>query len=170
MKVSEVDWEKTSIFRGGIIPFYDYKHIRLYAFSIENGSGSLSDFGGHIETGVDKDLLDAIIREYYEESFGIFGDITRDSIQDCEVLKGSETFQILLPINLNPRETVNLFQQKLLKIQPSISHEAQAIIWLSKDQIKLIIQDPNHYQDNDNILRMYWRIQEAFRNCYKDLV
>lgn len=169
LPVADIDWKNTKIVRGGIIPYYDYPEIRLYAFSIENGSGSLCDFGGHIEPE-DNDLLDAIIREYYEESFGVFGKYTREEILTCKAMAGTETYQILVPSKLNPRDTINLFRQKLKHIQPSISHEVQGIVWLSKNQIYNIISIPNQYQDTSEIWRTYWRLQEALRNCYDDLI
>lgn len=130
-RVFDINWKDPKYIRAGIIPYIDINDTRYFALTLQFPNSDLADFGGTIESW-DIDALDAAIREYYEESFGIFGEINRENLQDCYVLDGNDTAEILLPVSGYMYD----YNQKFYQILgDNIYHEVQTIIWLNAYQI-----------------------------------
>lgn len=151
--VKNTDWSDTNIIRAGIIPYIDVGHTRFYGLGIASDVGDLCDFGGHKEL-IDKDLLDTAIREYEEESFNLFGKLTREMLMNCLVLKGIDTYEILLPVYGNLYNYTLTFQKL---VGNNKKHEIQNFIWLTYNQLTLT----NVYINGVNILLIYNKICHA---------
>jgi hypothetical protein len=104
---------------------------------VETGIASLSDFGGHIEES-DGDALHAALREYSEESYDVFGQLTPESVADCYVLEGSSTNEILLPVPPLPLDYSQEYRRLALLDNNA---EADDIAWLTLDQVQLLYTD-----------------------------
>lgn len=158
-RVSEINLNNPEWIRAGIIPFINSEGIIIYAFGIGNIIGDICDFGGHREA-IDTDLLDTAIREYEEESLNIFGRLTREMLQDCEVLEGIDTMEILVPITGMPYSYTTDF---LNLIGDNTDHEIQNIVWLTKQQLLTIVDAQNTVVDNIKIFYMYDKIYNVIK-------
>lgn len=130
LTVSQVNWRDPRLIRSGIIPYILHNNTVYYCFGIEPYVGALTDFGGHYEQS-DTDLLDSAIREYSEECFGVFGTLTRESMQNYRVILGQDTNEILVPVENLPGKFVERFRQTLQSLPKPSEHEIQDIVWLS---------------------------------------
>lgn len=156
-KVSDIDWKNPKFIRAGIIPFVEENSVRFFAFSIGNIIADIGDFGGHKEKG-DSDALDTAIREYREEALNIFGEITRDMLQDCYALEGSDTVEILLPVTGPFYKYTEKFHNL---IGTNTDHEVQSIIWLSRRQLLTAIDSQYEQYMGTKIYHMYDKIQKV---------
>lgn len=146
----EIDWNDIKIIRAGVIPVTKIGDTILFAFGLDQKTRGLGDFGGHRELQ-DSDLLDSALREYHEECFSLFGKISRPQVMDCNVLKGDDTLEILYPVTYQP-DLVNRF---LVHIKGDSQHEVQHIVWITRDQLLLILDD------KCQLFSMYYRIKET---------
>lgn len=133
-RVRDIDWTDPRLIRSGIIPYTSIHNTILLGLPVETGIASLSDFGGHIEES-DGDALNAALREYSEESYDVFGPLTRNSIADCYVLEGPTTNEILLPVPPLPLD----YSQEFRRLA-SLDEKAEAddIAWLTLNQVQLL--------------------------------
>ena len=156
-RVRDNDWNDRKYIRAGIIPYCVIGENIFFCFGVENGVGAIGDFGGHREK-VDSDALDTAIREYQEESLNLFGELKRDRLQDCYILDGSDTVEILLPVTGSMYEYSTRFRNT---IREDTSHEVQSIIWLSKSQLLTAIDSQHEAFDGTKIYHMYNRIRDT---------
>lgn len=159
LRVRDVDWDISlqRFIRAGIIPYFVKNNTIFFGFGLDAATAGIGDFGGHVEAK-DTDVLDAAIREYQEESLSIFGDLNREILQDCFVLIGPETAEILLPVNKNAMEYCTKFRE-LIRDNPE--HEVQEIIWLTKEQISKIIDNQNFEFAGTQPYSIYYRIADC---------
>lgn len=157
-RVREINWLDRKYVRAGIIPIVEQGNVQFFGFGVENGIAAIGDFGGKIERW-DRDALDAAIREYYEESFGVFGDITRDMLQNCFVLDGIDTAEILLPVSGPLYQYTERFHQMGI----SSEHEVQSVIWLSRRQLLTAIDSQEVSFEGTKIYHMYDRIRNTIQ-------
>ncbi len=158
----DFDWTATHYVRAGIIPYITINNVKFYAFGLGNMVADLCDFGGHRED-VDGDLLDTAIREYSEESLNIFGELTRDTLDYCEVLDGDDTAEVLYPLPGDiPMYSYTLDFKQL--IGDDLNHEIQNIIWMSKNQIITAVSHPNTTYNGTKIYHMYNKIRSVLIN------
>lgn len=165
-RVRDTDWNnKKKYIRAGIIPFVQQGELRFFAFGIENGVAAIGDFGGHYEK-YDRDLLDTSIREYNEESFKVFGELNREMLQDCFVLEGDDTLEILLPV----RPPIYQYTQKFHELVGSnINNEVQSVVWLSRRQVLMAIDSQQLAHKEVKIYHMYSRIRDTLHKN-RDLI
>lgn len=154
-QVKNVDWNDPRLIRSGIIPYYvTNSGIVLYAFGVEEKVAGLCDFGGHKEN-IDIDCLDSALREYDEECLSIFGRLDRQIVQDCFVLEGIDTNEILVKVSntISPFSYSYHFYQL---IKGNTKHEIQQIIWLTTDQLVFFLHHPEI-----KMFYMYYRIRKT---------
>ncbi|CAH6418468.1 Hypothetical protein HVR_LOCUS167 [uncultured virus] len=156
-QVKNIDWNNRKYIRAGVIPFVQRGEIRFFGFGVENGVAAIGDFGGHYENK-DRDLLDTAIREYNEEAFQVFGELNREMLQNCYVLEGNDTLEILLPV----RDPFYQYTQKFHELVGSnIEHEVQSIVWLSRRQVLTAIDSQESAYEGTKIYHMYSRIRDT---------
>lgn len=124
--------------RGGVIPFVDECGTRYYAFGISSDYRNVGDFGGHIEEN--ETCIEGALREFAEESLGIFG---FHDVSNCEVLESTKckTFEILLPIE-GPILPYTIKYYKYMR-DAACSEKARAevssIVWLTSNQLQMLL-------------------------------
>ena len=158
-RVRDMNWNDPKYIRAGIIPVVEQHGVRFYGFGLDNNVGQLGDFGGHYEH-VDADLLDTAIREYEEESLNVFGVLTRDLLQDCVVLDGTDTIEILVPV---PPPFYAYTQRFRAMITTNTEHEIQDIVWLSAKQVITAIDSQQATHQQTKLYHMYTRIHDVLR-------
>lgn len=156
-RVRDVNWNDRRFIRAGIIPIIDKGGVRFFGFGVENGVAAIGDFGGHREK-IDKDALDSAIREYSEEGLNVFGEFTRDMLQDCYVIEGIDTIEILVPVPGPLYQYSEIFRSM---VGDNINHEVQDIIWLSRRQLLTAIDSQESAFNGVKIYHMYNRIRDT---------
>ena len=157
LRVRDINWQDKKYVRAGIIPVVHMRGILFFGFGVENGVGAIADFGGHRERS-DKDALDTAIREYEEEALNVFGKLIRDQMQDYFVLDGTDTAEILVPIDPPFYKYTEKFAA-LLGNNPE--HEVQSIIWLSRRQLLTAVDSQQIGYEGTKIYHMYDRIRDV---------
>ena len=156
-RVREINWNDRKYIRAGIIPVSEQGGVKFFAFGVENGVAAIGDLGGHREKK-DIDALDAAIREYEEEGLNVFGKITRDMLQDCFVLDGVDTAEILFPVAPPLYQYTERLHQL---VGDNINHEVQSIIWLSRRQLLTAIDSQEASFEGTKIFHFYNRIRDV---------
>jgi hypothetical protein len=159
-RVRDINWHDRKFIRAGIIPIINQGGIRFFGFGVENGVAAIGDFGGHREK-IDKDALDTAIREYSEEALNIFGEFTREMLQNCHVIEGIDTVEILVPITGSLYQYTEAFRSLLVTLENNINHEVQDIVWLSRRQLLTAIDSQEISFDGVKIYHMYTRIRDT---------
>jgi hypothetical protein len=127
----QIDWANREYVRGGVIPFTEINGNRFYAFGLDSAAGTICDFGGSREIA-DLDILDTALREFEEESLGVFGRPTREQIQDRQVLLTESMVLILLPVKSSMTQYSIAFARTVLTVREP---EIRTIVWLSRAQL-----------------------------------
>ena len=158
-RVRDINWFDKKYIRAGIIPICEQGGITFFAFGIDNVVAMIGDVGGgHFEPEKDKDALDAAIREYREEALDVFGIINRDMLQDCYVLDGIDTAEILFPVAGPIYQYTDRFHKM---VGTHTDYEVQNIIWFSTKQLLIAIDSQESAFDGVKLYHMYNRIHNV---------
>lgn len=157
-RVRDINWSDKKYIRAGFIPIVKQGNILFFGFGVENKVGAIGDFGGHYEPGVDRDVLDAAIREYREEALNVFGEVTRNNLQDYYVLEGTNTVEILLSVPPTIYKYTELFHEMVANIH---EHEIQNVIWFSRRQLLTVIDSQEQVFSGSKIYYMLDRIKNT---------
>lgn len=156
-QVRDINWRNPKYIRAGFLPVTTINDVTFFAFGVENGVAALGDFGGHVERK-DYDVLDSAIREYQEEALEVFGKLNRQMLQDCYVLDGIDTIEILLPVN----QPLFYYSERFYHlIKDNNRHEVQSIVWLTRDQVLQAINEPERSYRGTKVFHMYNRIRDT---------
>jgi len=125
--------------RAGIVPYrIDQKGQIRFIWGIDTGSSDITDLGGRTESN-DRDSLDTAIREFREESFGVFGRITRDQIGRSLAIYRKDLLIIFVRLDYDPQVIMNLFQQRK---QYSSRPEIDRLIEIDKFELIKMVCNP----------------------------
>lgn len=164
LTVSEINWTKIdkNIIRAGVIPYTHHDGVTYFAFGVDSNNCSWVDFGGHKEV-YDNDLLDTVIREYLEESYKVFGPLTRKNLQPHFVMDGPESVEILVPVAPPFHNYVKNFNNLVTP-----DNEISTIIWLNRQQLLTILKDPLVFLNENVSYPMYFRVYDCLKKyqCY----
>lgn len=131
-----------SIWRGGLVPIVNDRYI----IGVDTKYQTLIDLGGHRELS-DRDIIDTMRREAYEESLGIVN-ISRDELigSNPKVLTYDSMILALVPMEGNWDEIHQEFHRRL---QNETNPESNDLVALTPDQLvhAVVYNDPP----------MYWR-------------
>ena len=104
MLVRDIKWETVCPTRAGIIVYTNEpnapKGSRLqFWLGDDSKSGDLTDFGGGVSYRKDGSALKGALREFNEESHGVFGEFTPEQLQDCMAIYNRSMLIIFLRID-----------------------------------------------------------------------
>ncbi len=145
------------VFRAGIIPYCIKDEIKYFCFGVEDGVGALADFGGQVDPA-DRNLLDTAVREFTEETAGVFGEIDRDRLNSSTCLMGALTVDILYEVDAK-MSSYNLAFENAVKNGDT---EVIRFVWLSKTQVLNYIKMSKMRQKGVNMYHMYDKISDLF--------
>jgi len=132
--VKYLNWETYRPQRGGIIPYFISPEGNLhFALGLDSIHRELTDFGGGISYKKDGDAVIGSIREFDEESLGVFGEVKKEDLQDCLMIYSDEMMIIFLQVEVNSTEIHKLFHQKLKKEKDP---EVCDIAWLEEIELR----------------------------------
>jgi len=133
--------------RAGILPYILEKGTHYYAFGISFPVNNITYIGGGI-CADDGDILETALREYKEESLGVFGALSKDSLCKMEYIKDKRSVLFLHQVKGN----LSFYVDKFQNLEKSKKHELKGIIWLTKKQITVIIRSQNFKVINSKVL------------------
>lgn len=140
--VKNLDLKNTKPERAGIIIYTTVKKVLYFGLGLDSRTHDLTDFGGRIIYKIEN-VIEGAIREFKEETLGIFEDITYENIKDCPVIYDDKNLIIFVHIDINPNLICLTFNKKYneIKSKDSYKHlEICAITWLSLKEFKLVIR------------------------------
>lgn len=129
--------------RAGMIPYVEQNGQFLFGFAIDATYQGLTDFGGHRDPG-DSDILETIMREVNEETYGTFNFITEEDLLESLSFAGDNgTLEVLVFMNENPSEITNRLMKKLdIHQKRGEVLESIGITWIPRDQLLDILNLP----------------------------
>lgn len=159
--------------RSGIVPYTDKIHpkSRYYCLGIDYYFGHITEFAGKVDTLKDGDIIDTALREFHEETGGIFAPLTREDLisQNVEILHDDLSLLVFVRVDVdNLTDSVSRYaryiqpkimayeqwklktqkrkhlQKKVLSPEESaLNPEISTLIWLSEVQLRTSLRENN---------------------------
>lgn len=156
--------------RCGILPYIILNEKYYICFGKDHKSGDYTDFGGGVHKG--EEPLQCAIREFSEESRGVFGKISIEDLQGCTCMYNKKMLIVIINIfaKSNLGSPLDLIKNSLSDFR-SMSYipedhrsdpkynEIKAISWISEDIIKDV------FIDNGYSIKVYTRVRKFLRSC-----
>lgn len=136
--------------RAGIIPIIKRNGHTFYGLGLDQSSGDINEFAGGREKE-DKDMLETALREFHEETFGIFY-IDRQMIeeQNNDVLFDDKSCIFFVTLeSKNLTLYIDKFNHKVQEMKRNkIKIENGLLFWITEEQLKILLasQRPNPTQ------------------------
>lgn len=156
--------------RCGILPFISINNQLYICFGKDLKSGDYTDFGGSIHK--DEQPLHCAIREFYEETRGVFGRLKIEDLFLCNCLYNKKMLIVLIDIFTKSsfESSLELLKDSLISFR-SMRHipeesrtdsrynEIKAISWINEDIME------NVFVHNGYALKIYTRVRKFLRSC-----
>jgi hypothetical protein len=153
--VNHIHWNKLRPARAGIIPFtFSKDKTLLFGFGLDKIYRELTDFGGGVSYKKDKTALNGAIREFQEESLGVFGNVTQDQLKDSLVLYTKNTLIIFVYFDADPEAINNAFYDRIIHEK---NPEVSDIVWLTEKELKVALQPKSRL--------IYVRVSHILKNA-----
>jgi hypothetical protein len=98
--------------RAGVILYTVHQKQLYIGMAVDSASHDLTDFGGRIYYDADLNCITGSLREFHEETLGIFDPISPDLVDDYTTVYDNNNLIMFLHININP----NTVSEKFLTI------------------------------------------------------
>ncbi len=157
--VQNVDWHTTTPIRAGVIVYYRSENKINFALGIDINSSNITDFGGGVKYSEENNAVTAALREFKEETCGVFGQVEVSQVGQCKVVvKGTNIMIIFMPLRVDPDDIVRRFDQ----VQSEATDpELERIIWIDGAEfVHLIIH--GRYQKYS----LYEPVQDLLSDLY----
>lgn len=156
-KVRDISNENLTQNRAGVI-VYTIKNGEIYfCLGTDYEFKSLTDFSGGVKLS-DRNQISTALREFSEESLGVFGNFSENDIRNCIAIFSSSMLTIFIKINGSKSEYVKEFDVKFRK---EANPELLNISWISRtDFFEKIFES-----DEDKI---YYKVFNLLNQAYKD--
>lgn len=160
--------------RAGVVPYTFYNKKLHLCFGEDYRTKTIMDFAGGMER-YDSSMIATAIREFNEETLGVFGSLTTEILQNATVVsqrfpaeyKGRKIIQdmvlIFVPVDEFPLSYTRAFQAKIQpKIQEAIRFksdknlEIRDFLWLTPELINQAIEGKYFFP-------MYSKVVEFFK-------
>jgi hypothetical protein len=137
----DLDHEKKTPVRAGVIPFTVRDHRLHFLLGIDRRTRELTDFGGGVKNT--ETMLDAAFRELLEESCKIFGgSVTKEHLKESPAVANSSRTAAIFFLRVdskwidNAEIEFNTKQQELCGIKKH--NELIGVKWVDQENFKLI--------------------------------
>lgn len=135
--------------RAGIIPMIKRGGHTFYGLGLDQSSGDITEFAGGRE-GKDKDMLETALREFKEETFGIFN-IDRKMVEEQNNDVLFDSYSCIFLVQIDDKNFMSLVDKFNLKIKEmkknKIKIENGLLFWVTGDQLRTLLASkrPNPY-------------------------
>lgn len=131
--IEHLNWTKYRPQRAGVIPYTVLEDKLLFAFGLDSNFRELTDFGGGVSYKKDKTAIVGALREFKEESLGIFGDLNPKDMGKSFVVYNSDMMIIFFRTEVDPKEKNTLFQDRLKEEE---NPEVCDVVWLNEEELR----------------------------------
>ncbi len=137
--------------RSGVILYQIIDNEMIFTLGIDFIYNNITDFGGGVKYS-DKSPIVGGLREFNEETLGIFGQISQDQIKNCAVIYSTEMMIIFVPFIHNINNIVNLFNKMK---NTSVTNEIKSIVSIDRKRFSTMIEknDDLVYHRVSNLLQ-----------------
>jgi hypothetical protein len=118
----------------------------VFCFGVHAESGDLTDFGGGISYHRRDNPISGALREFGEESLGVFGFYNEESVKDCPVLYDEKNLIIFIPVTVDIQAITNRFAGLADRCERP---EVRSIRWLSVKELNRILGSRAHHSLGD---------------------
>lgn len=136
--VKNIDWKTNRPPRAGVIVYTILEGSLLFGLGIDFTYDNITDFGGQVSYLDDKNAVVGGLREYDEETHGIFGKFSPKQVRDCLVATRNDMMVMFVPLEIYPDQASKQF---LLAAENSPDREILEIIWLNKKKLFRLINN-----------------------------
>jgi hypothetical protein len=140
---------KTS--RGGVIPYTIINGKVHFLLARDHKTRDLGDFGGGIKKN--ESCLGGSMREWVEESNGIFSISPDDILDKLAILDGTKMVIIFVPID---KSWFKNAQKEFEKKKKKNSNEISEIVWVDEDRFAMLVCGLYRYE------KLWSRVQKFF--------
>jgi hypothetical protein len=144
--VETIDWKKQAQIRGGIIMVKrvtskEGNEEIYFGFGIDRNFGDITDFGGSVKAK-DRSRIFVCLREFAEETCGIFGFLSFENIAKYPCVSTSRVYIVFLEVNDSFERIDSAFSSRSSKIP---NPEILKIVWKKKDEILFDLSHDRFY-------------------------
>lgn len=134
-RVEAIDLSVVRPERVGVIIYKKTKLGTIFGMGIDTKFLDITDFGGRMEKK-DKSALDGALREFREETLGMFGPISE--IGSCLALYDKRNMIVFVPVTQCPRAICSEFDRRfdLVTRETRKNPEVSAIKWLTQKDMR----------------------------------
>lgn len=134
--LSEINVNTFKPMRGGVIPCVIKDGQLYFCFGIDSKYKEITDLAGGISYKKDKNFINGCLREFEEETLGVFGKITTSQMNKSIVIcsNNNSSCAIILPLQVKMNDITNKFLDKSKKTKHNL--EVENLIWISYKEVK----------------------------------
>lgn len=114
--IKNIDFNILKPNRAGVIVYTVYKKKTYFILGIDTKSGDVTDFGGGVSFKKENALIGGL-REFAEETLGIFGNISINEIGNCVSVYDDNNLIIFIPLQFNIAEKYYEFLERIQYIE-----------------------------------------------------
>jgi hypothetical protein len=123
--------------RAGIIIYTVIDGAFYMGLCVDAKSHDLTDAGGRVNYETDHNVIQGAIREFEEETLGIFDPIEFDDIKDCPVIYDDQNLIIFMHINIDPNLVSKVFHESYLQTPKRRNYpEVCGVTWLTWEEFQ----------------------------------
>lgn len=127
--------------RAGVVPYKIVSKMGkieyVFAFGVDRESHDISNFGGSVKPP--ESTVDAAVREFMEESLGVFGTIARSEVSQSVVIYSRTEILIFVQLEWNDNSIVSDFKNCAYH-----TSEMDKIVFYTYDQL---VQELSNYHE-----------------------
>jgi hypothetical protein len=148
--VYNIPWNYLRPCRAGIIPYRMIHGTRYFGFGIDRWFNQRTDFGGMVDYDIDSNALKGALREFSEESLGVFGRIPDHLLSRGLAVYDHEMIIIFIDVTeliegISADELETLFEKKSQRKHQRKHQEIKAISWIPEDYLRWMIDFPDQF-------------------------
>ena len=140
-KVKNINLECVRPQRAGVIIITDSINGINFGMGIDSKTHDLTDFGGGISYKKDINVIAGALREFNEETLGIFDDLSISDISECPVIYDNWILIIFIRLDICPDVVSQVFLEKYTS---AIDPEVCGITWLNWENFQMLIKTEGH--------------------------
>lgn len=137
-KVKELDLDNVRPTRAGVIMYTKINGVIHFGLGVDTMSSDWTDYSGGVsyKEGADKNVVLGALREFNEETLGIFGDIQYEDVLENLAIYNFNIFILFKTIEYNENINVLFKEQYDAQVKKKITPEVSDIVWLTLPEFK----------------------------------
>lgn len=113
--------------RAGIIIYTIHDGSVYFGLGLDSNTHDLTDFGGRVFYKFDQNVIRGALREFEEETLGIFDTISHDDIKNCPVIYDDNNLIIFVHLDIDPNDISETFNNKYRETIEQLHIEMQRL-------------------------------------------